>query len=323
MLSHNRRLEGNRGRGILTAALMTAIVASCDEVVVTPTDVATIVIQPEQAEVSQGGTLQLNAELQDERGREVTGHAIAWVSDNEAIAAVDEAGRVSGIGSGITMIRARVRAAEGRAEVRVLTPPSIALSPAAINRAMDSGTSPPPPVDVAITNDGDGQLTGLAVSTDYGGGPAGWLSTALSRTTAPATLTIRFPGGSVLAPGEYQATINVSASSAPGDPVPLVVSLEVRPAPTPAAPTDLRAEIVQRHRVRLAWNDNSASEPVFHVERAVGSGTFSLLEVTREGATFHDDRTIAPNTTYRYRVKACDSRGCSDWSNTVSVTIPD
>jgi hypothetical protein len=322
MLSHNGRLQGTRGRGILTAALMTAMVASCDEVVVTPTDVASVLIQPEQAEVSQGGTLQLSAELQDEQGRKVTGHAIAWVSDNEAIAVVDEAGRVSGIGSGTTMIRARARAAEGRAEVRVLTPPSIALSTAAINRAMDSGAAQPPLVEVAITNEADGQLTGLAVSTDYGGGPAGWLSTALSRTTAPATLTIRFAGSSVLPPGDYQATVNVSASSAPGDPVPLVVSLQVRPAPTPAAPTDLRAEMVQWHRVRLAWKDNSATEPVFHIERAVGSGTFSLLEVTEEGATFHDDRTVARNTTYRYRVKACDSRGCSDWSNTISVTTP-
>jgi hypothetical protein len=323
MLSRHHTLERNRRREILTATLLAAIVASCDEIVVTPADVATIRVQPEQAEVSQGEAIQLDAELQDEQGRVITGHTIVWVSDDEGIAAVDEAGQVSGVRNGTTTIRAHVGTAEGRAEVRVLAPPSIALSPAVISRAMDSGAAPPPPVNVAITNAADGQLTGLNVSTDYGAGPAGWLSTELSGSTAPATLMIRFDGSSSLAPGEYQATIQVSASSAPGGPVPLVVSLEVRPPPPPAAPSNLRAEIVQRSRVRLAWNNNSATEPVFHIERALGSGTFTLLDVTREGALFYDDRSVTPSTTYRYRVMACNEGGCSDWSNTISVTTPD
>jgi hypothetical protein len=321
MLSHYHGLERGRRWGILTAAALTAMVASCNEVVLAPADVATVLVLPEQAQVVEGGTIQLAAELQDEQGRKITGHSIVWVSDNEAVAIVDAAGRVSGAGGGTTTIRARVGVAEGKAEVQVLTPPSIALSPSSISIAIDSGAPPPTPVDVAITNSGEGQLTGLAVSTDYGGGPAGWLSTTLSRPTAPATLTIGLTGSGSLAPGEYQATVNVWAPSAPGEPVPLVVSVRIHPPPLPAAPSDLQAEIVQPHRVRLVWKNNSRTEAVFHIERAVGSGAFSLLEVTREGATFHDDRTVSRNTTYRYRVMACSS-GCSDWSNTISVTTP-
>lgn len=323
MLSHYHGLERDPRWRILTAATLIAMVASCNEVVLAPADVATVLVQPEEAQVSEGGTVQLSAQLQDEEGRQVTGHSVVWISDNEAVAIVDNAGRVSGASSGTTTIRARVGAAEGKAEVRVLNPPSIALSPSSISLAVDSGAPPPTPGNVAITNDGEGQLTGLAASTDYGGGPAGWLSTTLSPTTAPATLTIGLAGNASLAPGEYQATVNVSASSTPGEPVPLAVSLKIHPPPAPAAPSDLQAENVQRQRVRLVWKNNSATEPVFHIERAVGSGTFTLLEVTRQGATFHDDRTVSPNTTYRYRVMACTRSGCSGWSNTLSVTTPD
>ena len=63
--------------------------------------------------------------------------------------------------------------------------------------------------DVAITNGGDGTLSGLSVSDN-----ASWITTSLSSTTAPATLTIT-TNTTNLTSGTYNGTVTI-ASSLPG-----------------------------------------------------------------------------------------------------------
>ncbi len=417
MASLNARTAMPRRRTsplLVVAAMGAPLITSCQDVVVLPAEVAAVRVVPDQARLSIGQTVTLTAELEDPQGRTVRGHPVEWITDDADIASVDAHGLVAGDRSGTTTIRARVGSSEGVATVRVLIPASVVLSNTSASFTMNSGGPPPPDQEIAITNGGEDDLTGLMASIRYDDSSSGWLSASLSSSTAPASLTISARTAPDLPAGEYQATVHVAAATLESEAT-LAVSLEVRPVPQrdpppapnlrvenveageitiawdpggeavtefrverrstddgfqelarvaadrttfadrsvepdtrytyrvracnesgcsdysnnvqvatiPAAPTNLRAEIVQRHRVRLAWTNNSAVEPVFRVERADGSGQFSLLDTTRADATFYDDRSVVPQATYHYRVRACTDAGCSAPSNTVTDTVPD
>jgi hypothetical protein len=221
-------LVPGRGWRVLLAAILLPVTGSCSDTIVTPTNVATVHVVPEQVAVTEGGTVQLSAELRDEAGRTVTGHPVAWSSTDDGIASVDAAGMVSAKIRGVSSVHARVGTAQGTATVRVLLPPSIALSQNSVSLVTGSDGAAPSPIQVAITNEGEAELTGLAVASEYGGGPTNWLAISLSGGIAPAILTVGATNISGLAPGRYDATVHISASSAPGDPVPLLVSLDVR-----------------------------------------------------------------------------------------------
>lgn len=96
--------------------------------------------------------------------------------------------------------------------LHITTLPAVVLSPPALSFAATAGGTAPPAQTVAVTNGGMGTLDGLSVgSVTYGPGAAGWLTATLSRTTAPATLTVTPTLGS-LAPGTYTATVPVTGA---------------------------------------------------------------------------------------------------------------
>ncbi len=97
-----------------------------------------------------------------------------------------------------------------------------------------STASPPAALSIAITNGGGGSLTGLAVGqVSYGAGTTGWLAAALSTTTAPAMLTLT-PTLIGLLPGNYTASVPVSAAGAAASPQSVTITLVVAPGATPA-----------------------------------------------------------------------------------------
>lgn len=127
----------------------------------------------------------------------------------------------------------------------------------------------------------------------------------------------RFVDDSVQPDSRYTYRLRACNAAGCSDP-----SNEVQAATVPAGPTNLRTDMVQSHRIRIAWTNNSSVEPWFRIERAEGSGQFSVLATTDEGATFYDDRDVVPARTYHYRVSACNDTGCSEPSNTITVTVP-
>src|SRR5207302_760456 len=58
----------------------------------------------------------------------------------------------------------------------------------------------------------------------------------------------------------------------------------------------------------------------FAVWRKVGSGDFARYSGTSANITTFVDRNLAPSTTYGYEVRANNSAGVSDWSNTAGGT---
>lgn len=94
--------------------------------------------------------------------------------------------------------------------------------------------------------------------------------------------------------------------------------------PTPAAPSDLRADYQFPNRIAVTWLDNSDNETGFVVERGRGFGCTNFTEIARVGAdviTFHDGRVVRGSASC-YRVRAVNAAGASAFSNTGTVYVP-
>lgn len=116
-------------------------------------------------------------------------------------------------------------------------PPSICLSPTPIDFSAAQGGANPAARAFTIDNCGGGVLTGLSVSVVYGQNPVWLQAPTLSRTSAPATLTLQALTGG-LAAGTYFAAIQVVSPGAAGFSVLATFNVGLPPpsiALTPAA----------------------------------------------------------------------------------------
>lgn len=88
----------------------------------------------------------------------------------------------------------------------------------------------------------------------------------------------------------------------------------------PAAPTGLTAVTVSSGEIQLAWTDGSSKPSAFSVERRTSDGDFGVLTAVASGMTAHSDTTVAPGTTYTYRVRATNAEGASAYSDTATAS---
>jgi subtilisin family serine protease len=94
-------------------------------------------------------------------------------------------------------------------------------------------------------------------------------------------------------------------------------------ATPPAAPSAVTAANLTGGSARITWSDNSNNEDGFQLERQRRQGNnwrdSTLIGATSVNATFFDD---APGAgTFRYRVRAFNSAGSSNWSSWATVTV--
>jgi uncharacterized protein YjdB len=80
-------------------------------------------VTPNPASVSVGRTVQLTATVTAANGTVLTGRSVAWSSSNEALATVDQTGKVTGVapttlGTAV-VITATAEGKSGTAEVHV------------------------------------------------------------------------------------------------------------------------------------------------------------------------------------------------------------
>ncbi|MYA83758.1 MAG: hypothetical protein F4Y15_13800 [Acidimicrobiales bacterium] len=96
----------------------------------------------------------------------------------------------------------------------------------------------------------------------------------------------------------------------------------------PAAPPRPAIESVSHDSVTIAWNDPGDStitgyQVLRHNPAIHDPGVFAVIENdTGSSATSYEDTTVAPETTYVYRVKARNAYGLSGKSPDRSVTTP-
>ncbi len=95
------------------------------------------------------------------------------------------------------------------------------------------------------------------------------------------------------------------------------------PAPVviPAAPSKLTAS-GNAGIVTLGWSDNSVNETHFEVQRRGQTGPWTALASAPQDAQALLDPGVTAGGTYRYRLRACNTVGCSSWSNEAVVTVP-
>ena len=88
----------------------------------------------------------------------------------------------------------------------------------------------------------------------------------------------------------------------------------------PSAPSNLSASAASMSQINLTWNDNSANENGFEIQRSTNSfSTFSTFTVGA-GVRTYSDSGLTSGTSYSYRVRAFNDGGNSGFSNQVSAT---
>jgi hypothetical protein len=92
---------------------------------------------------------------------------------------------------------------------------------------------------------------------------------------------------------------------------------------TPVPPNELFGSPVSAHSVQLRWNDNSTNETGFELERKNASApTFQLAASLTSGASLYLDAGLEIGKSYRYRLRAINSSGPSEYSNEILVMLP-
>jgi uncharacterized protein YjdB len=84
--------------------------------------IATIEISPPAARILPGGTVQLEAVLKDAAGNNVADRSASWSSGNPAVAAVSEAGLVTGMAEGEAVVTATSEGKRAAAAITVYMP---------------------------------------------------------------------------------------------------------------------------------------------------------------------------------------------------------
>jgi len=86
-------------------------------------------------------------------------------------------------------------------------------------------------------------------------------------------------------------------------------------AAPPSAPGDLQVGGCPGGRIRVAWTDNGTDETTFEIERSEGDRDgYTRLTTVPANTTVYTDATVTLETTYWYRVRACNDDGCSAYS---------
>ena len=88
----------------------------------------------------------------------------------------------------------------------------------------------------------------------------------------------------------------------------------------PAAPTNLTATTLSTTEIQLLWNDNSNNESSFRVELREQGGTFQEIGSVAANSIGANVTSLAPATTYDFRVRARNANGSSAYSNIATAT---
>lgn len=91
----------------------------------------------------------------------------------------------------------------------------------------------------------------------------------------------------------------------------------------PNAPSGLTVSAFSSERIDISFTDNSSDETSFELERKTGAGgTYKTFYILDPNVVRYNDYSPRPSATYFYRVRACNSAGCSGYATEQSVTTP-
>jgi hypothetical protein len=108
------------GAGTATVSARSEGVVSNDFVFIAEGPVASVQVTPTLAQLEEGSTLQVSAELKDIVGTVLTGRALEWSSSNQALATVSATGLVTAAARGSVTLTATSEGISGHAEITVV-----------------------------------------------------------------------------------------------------------------------------------------------------------------------------------------------------------
>ena len=88
----------------------------------------------------------------------------------------------------------------------------------------------------------------------------------------------------------------------------------------PATPTGLTGNTPQFNRVNLSWTHAGTNTTGYEILRSTGSGSFAPVGTVPVAQKTFVDTSVNASTAYSYRVRAINSNGSSDVSNTFTIT---
>lgn len=185
-------------------------------------------------------------------------------------------------------------------------PASLVASPVTPTRVDLSWTASAGATSYSVERSDDGGATWTVLAPSVAG-------TTYSDATVEADSTYRY---------------RVSASNAAGtsgySPAKTATTPDLATAPNaPSAPV---ASAQSTSSILFTWQDNSADETGFNVQRAPDSagspGTWADLATKAANATSHLDTGLTDSTRYHYRVRATNAAGDSAYTSPVSAVTP-
>jgi hypothetical protein len=215
---------GGRLALISVATLFLLTIAACDSS--TDPGGSEVRVTPDSTDLVAGDETRLHATVLDRRHGDVTGATLEWFSADLTVATVDGQGLVVGKAPGTATITATAAGALGSARVRVLAPPSLAVSDSAVTIAAAAGGPRPEPHSVSVSNGGAGSVGQLSVRVLRPAGTSSWLRAELADAASPTTLTLTALTEG-LAAGTYSSVVEVMSSQGAVSPVRVPVTLRL------------------------------------------------------------------------------------------------
>jgi uncharacterized protein YjdB len=260
-------------------------------ITVTPVPVATVVISPDQPNVTVGQSVQLSATAKAANGQELTGRNVAWTSGAPSVASVSSTGSVIGLAAGTAVIFASIDGVTGTTLVTVRQ-----VSVATV-------TVTPPSATVAV-----GATVQLAVSVKDASGAeltnrlVGWSSS--DEAVAVVSSTGRVTGiktGSATFTASSEGKSGTSTITVTGAPVASVTVTPSTATVIVGQTTPLQAKTLDDKGAELTgrvitWSTSSAATATVSptgVVTGVAPGT-ATITATSEGKTGTSTITVNP-----------------------------
>jgi uncharacterized protein YjdB len=203
-------VQRNRFAGIAArlAALLTcalaATVASCTQTV-GPQPVASLTLSPTADSVEVGRDVQsFTVAMLDAAGKIVSGPRVVWRSSNEAIATVDQTGKVHGVAVGIAVITASTQGHSDDAAIKVISPVTqILLTPDSIDVPLTTTKQ----INAQLIGPNGEPIIGRVVSWSSGNTAVATVSSAgIVSAVSVGTTTITVSAGAKTATAKVRVT---------------------------------------------------------------------------------------------------------------------
>lgn len=102
-----------------------------------------------------------------------------------------------------------------------------------------------------------------------------------------------------------------------------IASLYTPSATAPTAPSNLAvARSTTEDVLNVTWDDNSADETYFEIDRDLAGAGFALLASPLANVEAYAAPVTVGSTLQIFRVRACNTTGCSAYSDTAQITAP-